>query len=192
METDKLIVVSEISEDEKQLVESQLEIILASTYFNSAKQMQRFLEYVVEKTLAREGRLLKQYTIGIEALELPDDFDSDSNPIVRIIGGRVRSRLKEFYDNTDNNKIVITIPKGHYTAEFNRHSENTETIKAEPYIEKEEIEASSGPKIALVSFSDVTQSTASNRLLLRATDCLAKELSSFVLSKFIIFQPLFR
>ncbi len=183
-----IISVSEISEDEKRLVESQLEIILASTYFNSAKQMQRFLEYIVEKTLAGQGNLLKQYTIGVEALDLPDDFDSDSNPIVRIMGGRVRNRLKEFYHNTSNN-IVITIPKGHYTAEFNRHSENTETIKTKPYIEKEEIEASSGPKIALVSFSDVTQSTASNRLLLRATDCLAKELSSFVLSKFIIFNP---
>ena len=189
MDTHKPIALLKISEDEKRLVESQLEIILASTYFNSAKQMQRFLGYIVEKTLAGEGNLLKQYTIGVEALELPDDFDSDINPIVRIVGGRVRKRLKEFYDETENNKIVITIPKGNYTPEFIRYSENTLTVETELDIENGEIETSSGPKIALVSFTDITQSKLCNHLITLATDCLAKELSNFVLSKYIVFNP---
>jgi len=181
METDKPIVLSEISEDEKRLVESQLETILASTYFNSAKQMRRFLEYIVDKTLAGEGSLLKQYTIGIDALELPEDFDSVSNPIVRIMGGRVRNRLKEFYDNTDNNKIVITIPKGSYTPQFNRNPENTASIKPDRRIKDKEVETSTGPTIALVSFTDKTQSNLSNRLTLQVTNKLAQKLSNLVL-----------
>ncbi|MEH6455053.1 MAG: hypothetical protein V7749_01900 [Cocleimonas sp.] len=189
MEADKRLVPSEMSEEEKQLVENQLATILASIYFNSAKQMKHFLEYVVKKTLVGEGKLLKQYTIGVEALDLPDDFDSDSNPVVRIMGGRVRKRLNEFYNNTDDNKVVITIPKGTYTPDLIRCSVNSNFNRTDFKRESAEIEASSGPKIALVSFTDVTQSKLSNRLLLRTTDCLAKELSNFVLTKFVVFNP---
>ncbi|MEH6457105.1 MAG: hypothetical protein V7749_12315, partial [Cocleimonas sp.] len=79
-----------ITGDEIRLVKKQLKRILASKYFKSAKQMQNFLKYIVEKTLAGEGNVIKQYTIGVDALSFPGDFDPEGNPAVRIMGGRVR------------------------------------------------------------------------------------------------------
>jgi len=186
MKTNSLIHMEKIRESEKSLIEDQLELILASKYFNSAKQMQRFLEYIVKKTIAGQGNYLKQYTIGVDALDFSDDFDSDNNPAVRIMGGRVRNRLREFYENTENNQIIIEIPKGAYTPEFSWNtddpkSKNDENIKCE---------TSSGPRIALVSYSDKTQSKLSNHLILRVTDVLARELSKFVLAKFSVYNPL--
>jgi len=81
MELDKSIELSKISAEERSLVEKQLKLILESPYFNSAKQMQRFLEYIVEKSLDGKSTHLKQYTIGVEALEFTDDFDSETSAV---------------------------------------------------------------------------------------------------------------
>jgi len=168
-----------ITGDEIRLVKKQLKRILASKYFKSAKQMQNFLKYIVEKTLAGEGNVIKQYTIGVDALSLADDFDPEGNPAVRIMGGRVRKRLKEYYDNNKNNEeIIISIPRGSYIPEFNK---NTNII--------ENLDVSRGPTLALVSFSDKTQSQITNGLLLQLTDTLATELSHFLCLQLVVSNP---
>ena len=189
MNTKKLIVLSEISESEKQLVKSQLEKILASTYFGSAKQMQRFLEYVVEKTIAGEGKLLKQYTIGVEAFDYPDDFDSDSNPVVRILAGRVRKRLKDYYKNTDNNVIVICIPKGTYTPILKYPIKKSLSSSKKDDFAASDFYLSTGPRLALLGFTDKTQDEMSNRLLLQTTDALAAQLSRFITFNLSVYNP---
>ena len=100
-------------------IENQLLIILDSPHFKFAKQMRKFLTYVVEKTLEGKGKQLKQYTIAVEALDFPDDFDSDTNPAVRIMAGRVRERLENYYENEGvNDTLVITMVKGQYSIIF--------------------------------------------------------------------------
>lgn len=189
MELDKSIELSKISAEERSLVEKQLKLILESPYFNSAKQMQRFLEYIVEKSLDGKSTHLKQYTIGVEALEFTDDFDSETNPVVRIMGGRVRKRLEDFYESTNNNVIRINIPKGSYIPEFIylNIEENIESEKNEEL--NQEIYTSVGPKLALLSFSDQNQSKKSNQLLTQTTDLLVENLSSFLLFNLVIFNP---
>ena len=186
MKKDRPIDLLQISDGEKKLVENQLEIILASSYFHSAKQMRRFLEYIVTKTLIGDGKLLKQYTIGVEALDFPNDFDSDSNPAVRIMGGRVRNRLKEFYENTNNNEIIIDIPKGNYAPKFSYPDTNTSQLS----VENEATFISSGPRLALMSYSDKTEGEMSNRLLLQTADKLAEEFSCFVSFNLIVYNPI--
>ena len=177
------IIPSEISDKELQLIKRQLKKVLASNYFSAAKQMQCFLEFIVEKTISGKGDLLKQYTIGVEALSFLDDFDPESNPVIRIMGGRVRQRLKEYYENDGvADELIISIPKGTYTPEFKKkiHIVNSpDQNKAK----------SQGPKLALVSFSDKTQRDDSNRLLFQITDTLAKDLSRFLFSQLIVCNP---
>lgn len=176
---------SELSEEEKRLIEDQLELILSSTYFQSAKQMGRFLQYVVKKTLSGQGHQLKQYTIAVEALSFPDDFDSDSNPVIRIVAGRVRNRLRDFYENTNNNNTVINIPKGTYTPEFEQLE-----IKEQNVVSNDDLRISSGPTLALLSYPDKTQSKISNLLLLQTTDMLAEECSHFVMFNLTVHNPI--
>ncbi len=188
METGIPIDLSNISEEDKTLIESQLHIILTSTYFHSAKQMKRFLEYIVKKTLIGEGTLLKQYTIGVEALGLPDDFDSETNPSVRIMGGRVRSRLRDFYIDTKESKILIEIPKGTYTPKFSYY-DGTNTTNNKNYGANQTLKTSSGPSIALVSYTDRNQSKKSNRFLLQTVDSLIEKFSRFLLCKSSVYNP---
>ncbi len=180
---DHIIIPSAITGEEVRLVDEQLENILASKYFKSAKQMQRFLKYTVKKTIAGEERALKQYTIGVEALSLADDFDPDTNPSVRIMGGRVRKRLDEYYNDVGNNdELIISMPKGSYIPEFKKNT----YVKSNT---NKNLQTSCGPTLALVSFSDKTQSQTTNRLLLQCTDTLATELSCFLCLQLVVCNP---
>ena len=96
-------------------ITSQVERIAESSYFKSAKQMKRFLIYVVSQSLEGGGGRIKQYSIAVEALNLTADFDPDLNPYVRIMGGRVRSRLLDYYKRKKaDDLIMISLPKGSY------------------------------------------------------------------------------
>ena len=165
------------------LIELQLSRIISSAYFKSAPQMQRFLEYIIDKALAGEQRELKQYTIAVEALGFADDFDSDSNPAVRIMGGRVRERLNKYYQEEGKNEpLCISIPKGSYIPVIQRSvTDNSVTLfqGAE----------SQGPKLGLFCFESETQSTDSNLLLTRISSTLAKELSHFIFSRLYVQIP---
>ena len=170
-------------EADADLVEHQLARILASPHFKSAKQMKNFLQYIVRKTLAGKGETLKQYTIAVEALGYPVDFDSDINPVVRIKAGRVRERLTKYYENEgENDALVITMPKGHYTPVFERkpRAEKPSQVKDGHSIP---------PKLAVLCYSDETQDNESNRLLFQVTDTMAMELSHFLFVSLVVSIP---
>ncbi len=172
-----------ITGEEVRLVDEQLENILVSKYFKPAKQLQRFLKYIVEQTVTGEAKRLKQYTIGVEALSFAEDFDPEENPAVRILGSRVRKRLDEYYEDAENNdELIISIPKGSYIPEFkkNTHVKNNTN---------ENSDTSCGPILALVSFSDKTQSNTTNRVLSQVTDTLGTELSRFLAIQLVVCNP---
>ncbi len=181
MTSDSDITLSFASADDKKLIKDQLRIILASPFFNSARQMKNFLHYVVIQAVEGKGERLKQYTIAVEGLNVPEDFNPDNNPLVRIICGRVRDRLNKYYlQESADNKIIISIPKGGYLPEFKK------AIKSS---DKHVSFNSSGPKLALVSFSDKTLTGETNRLLYRVGDNLAKKLSRFTFFRLVVAIP---
>lgn len=168
-----------------ELVEHHLAIILASSQFKLAKKMQLFLKYVVRKTLAGKEANLKQYTIAVEALDFPVDFDSDTNPVVRIMAGRVRVRLENYYkEDGVNDALKITIPKGSYSPVF----EEKPRIHNEKNLAEKQGH-SIPPKLAVLCYSDDTQDKESNRLLFQITDTMAKELSYFLFSRLVVSIP---
>jgi len=166
-----------------ELVAHQLTRIISSPHFKTAKQMQNFLQYVIRKTLAGKGHELKQYTIAVEALGFPVDFDSDINPVVRIKAGRVRDRLEKYYENEGvNDALVITIPKGSYAPLF-----EMKVHASDPPVVKDN--SPTKPKLAVLCFSDKTQNKESNRMLIQITDTLAKELSHFLFLTLVVSIP---
>ena len=181
--SDDLINLSTITDSDSKLVADQLNLILKSPHFKSASQMQRFLEYIVKKTLKGESQELKQYTIAVEALGFPADFDSDSNPAVRILGGRVRDRLTKYYqEEGKDDPFIFTIPKGTYTPLIKKNSQNI--VQAES--RKKE---SHGPKLGLFCFEDDTNNKDSNLLLVQITSSLANELSHYIFSRLYVQIP---
>lgn len=115
----------------------QAEKILASDDFLASDRISQFLRYVIDKTLNGQQAEIKQYTVAVEGLGYDEDFDPNSNPIIRIQAGKLRRAL-EHYFATDGNKdsIRISIPKGTYVPEFNINSaknQNEVSVSGHPY-----------------------------------------------------------
>jgi tetratricopeptide (TPR) repeat protein len=105
----------QFSEGDRMLIREQLARILESTPFVQSQRRQRFLEYVVHESLAGRGERLKGYSIALEVFGRPETFDPVADPIVRIEAGRLREKLRCYYD-TDGWKdpVRITLPRGTY------------------------------------------------------------------------------
>src|ERR1017187_8145553 len=76
-----------------------LERICASQPFRQSHRLQRFLRYVTEWALQRPDEPLKEYAVAVAVYDKPSSFDSQSDPIVRVEAGRLRSRLHQYYSS---------------------------------------------------------------------------------------------
>jgi Tol biopolymer transport system component len=102
-------------------VRAQLDKILASDLFSRSERLTKFLRYVVEETLRGDGGGLKEATIARELYQRDDDFDTATDPIVRVDARRLRDKLREYYSGSTNDPILITLPKGSYVPLFERN-----------------------------------------------------------------------
>lgn len=100
-------------------VQSELQAILASETLKRAPALSSFLTFVCEETLRGRSDHLKEYTIAVEALGRPNDFQPIEDPIVRVQASRLRECLKGYYSGEGKgNPVQIRLPKGHYVPEF--------------------------------------------------------------------------
>jgi len=103
-------------ESDQKAIRKQMDRILNSGPFHQSHRRQRFLEYLVNETLAGRGERLKGYNIAVEIFGRPDTFDPTVDPLVRVEAARLREKLREYYgtDGQDD-PIHIGLPKGTYT-----------------------------------------------------------------------------
>ena len=94
---------------DRKAVREQLDRMVRSGPFLQSQRRQRFLEYIVDETLAGRGGRLKGYSIALEVFGRPDTFDPVADPIVRIEAGRLREKLRLYYDTEG-----IELPLGSY------------------------------------------------------------------------------
>ena len=110
--------------NEKQLILSELELILASPSFRSRKRIKQFLRYVVHETLAGRGKQLNQYSIAVNAFGKATDFSPTLNPMIRIEAGRLRKLLEAYYTGIGKHSPVrLTMPKGTYEIRLQRQQD---------------------------------------------------------------------
>lgn len=100
-------------------VQAQLERIAHSRQFRNAPRLSRFLTYVVEQCLAGQSDRLKGYTIGVEVFDKEDDFDPQTDTIVRVQARALRQKLGEYYLQAGaDDPLHIVIAKGGYEPTF--------------------------------------------------------------------------
>ncbi len=81
--------------------------------------MSRFLRFTVEQSLLGRADRLKEYLIGVEVYDKPESLDPRFDPIVRVEAGRLRAKLREYYETDGrNDQIVICFPKRSYAPLF--------------------------------------------------------------------------
>jgi len=108
-----------LSPSHRKAVREELDRLLESEQFQQARRRQRFLEYIVTETLDGRGDRLKGYTIAREVFDRPEEFDPNTDPIVRMEAARLRDRLREYYEGDGRDDPVrIELPKGTYTPQI--------------------------------------------------------------------------
>lgn len=107
------------SEEEKGAVQQQLERLLASPPFHSSKRYAQFLRFVVARTLEGQGHDLKERVLGIEVFDRPPDYDTNTDPIVRVTAAEIRKRIDQYYhDPKHSQEIRLFLPPGSYAPQF--------------------------------------------------------------------------
>ena len=141
---------SAVSADE---VYSELERIFADSAFATAEKMKRFLRFIVQETLAGRGDALNEALVGIELYSRDGTFDPRQDSIVRVEAGRLRAKLREFYESRGGGAgIRIDIPKGSYKPTFTHLKETGAKKSAAVYVQKR----SPASTIAVLPFADMS------------------------------------
>jgi TolB-like protein len=143
------------SESDQKAIRQQLDRILHSGPFLQSRRRQRFLEYLVNETLAGRSERLKGYTIALEVFDRPETFDPTVYPLVRIEAARLREKLREYY-GTDgqSDPIQIDLPKGSYTPHIEFRTEGAPRhARQEPLAQEM---SSTVPSVAVLPFDDLS------------------------------------
>jgi adenylate cyclase len=102
-----------------EMIRQALQHILQSSDFEASERNRRFLQYVVEETLAGRAERIKAYSVATDVFGREQGFDPQADPIVRIEAGRLRRALERYYLTAGSDDPVrIGIPKGSYVPAF--------------------------------------------------------------------------
>lgn len=185
--------IHKFDEANKAKINLSLEKLLACQIFTTSPRQQRFLKYLVEQTLIGNSENLKGYTIGIEVFDRGTDFDSTLDSIVRVEAGRLRSKLREYYEvEGRGDAIRFDFPKGTYTIEisFKQFDDKVILMRRDDLQRKEKTsrrtdlvpshQTSVGaiPTIAILPFANISADPANVYLADGITDSLFFELSN--------------
>jgi len=108
-----------LGEPEKSAVREQLNRLLANPFFSHSKRFPTFLRFVTEQTLAGDEDNIKERTLGIEIFGRDADYDTASDPIVRVTAAEIRKRVAQYYqDPAHVNELRIALPSGSYIPTF--------------------------------------------------------------------------
>jgi tetratricopeptide (TPR) repeat protein len=100
-------------------IERQLERILADPLFQASPRLSRFLSFTVGRVLADDSDELKEFVIGVEVFNRDATFSPQEDPIVRVIAGRLRGKLAEYYNGPGRgDPIILEMPRGGYVPQF--------------------------------------------------------------------------
>jgi TolB-like protein/Tfp pilus assembly protein PilF len=101
-------------------VRTQLQRILVSPQLVDAPGLAALLGFIVEETLGGRGDDLKERRMGTDVFHRrPATYDPAIDPIVRVQVGRLRAKLRAYYDGSGaRDDVSISIPRGRYAAVF--------------------------------------------------------------------------
>lgn len=108
-------------------VRAQMQRILADPTLQSSPPRRELLRFVVEETLAGRAERLKGGAIARAVFGRGDDFDPQTDPVVRVEARRLRRDLHSYYVTAGKqDPIIISIPKGGYIPHFEWRHVDTE------------------------------------------------------------------
>jgi TolB-like protein len=154
-------------------INNQLHRILEYPAFRSSWVLTKFLEFIVSETIHERDQQIKEYSIAVNVLNRPPNFNPHDDAVVRIHAGRLRRALNEYYlTEGKNDSIIIEIPKGCYIPQFIAAGINT-IIKPALY------QPTVNPVVAVFPFKAIPQTPDINEFATMFGEQLSAELSRF-------------
>jgi hypothetical protein len=110
---------ADFTELEKAAIEEQVDRLLQNPHFSHSRRFPVFLRYVVQHTLAGHADAVKERTLGIEIFGRSADYDTASDPIVRVTAAEIRKRIAQYYQEPGRDlEIRVSLPAGSYVPHF--------------------------------------------------------------------------
>ncbi len=110
---------------------AELDRILNSSAFRTARRSQEFFRHVVVSALEGRSDLLKERSIGATIFQRAPDYDTGEDSIVRVKASELRKRLAQYYlESGPGPEVTIELPAGSYMPEFRWHDKAAEPAPA--------------------------------------------------------------
>jgi hypothetical protein len=125
----------ELTGEQRALVAKALEEVLSDPAFKHSRRCSLLLRGLVERALAGNFREFKERTLGVEVFGRQPDYDTNTDPAVRMTANEIRKRLAQFYlQSTSSVPVRIRLVPGSYIPEFDfaPPPANLETSPASP------------------------------------------------------------
>jgi hypothetical protein len=107
------------TDEERKAIQEQVERLLRNSHFNQSRRFPSFLRFVIEQTLLGQTDLLKERTLGIEIFGREADYDTASDPIVRVTATEIRKRIAQYYQEPGHEtELRVSLPAGSYVPQF--------------------------------------------------------------------------
>lgn len=100
-------------------ISESLSRVLTLSGVAKRSRLQKLLTYIVDEELAGRGERVKAFSIAVDVFGRDDDFDPQTDSIVRVEMFRLRQTLRDYYaaDGCDD-PVRVTVPKGSYRPVF--------------------------------------------------------------------------
>lgn len=107
------------STPDSEMIQRQLERILASEEFLATQKQREFFQFIVAETIAGRSDEIKGFTVATRVFGRGEDFAQATDPIVSIQANKLRRFLERYYLVAGKQDPVrIDIPKGTYVPTF--------------------------------------------------------------------------
>ena len=119
MLNDSAAATTALTDEERKAIHEQLERLLSNSHFKQSRRFPSFLRFVIDQTLLGQTDMLKERTLGIEIFGREADYDTASDPIVRVTATEIRKRIAQYYQEPGHEtELRVSLPAGSYVPQF--------------------------------------------------------------------------
>ena len=107
------------TEIEYAAIADETERILADPAFKSSKRCMSLFRRLIDRALAGDLDGTKERTLGVEVFGRDPDYDTATDPVVRVTANEIRKRLGQWYQEPDHaHSVRIRLVAGSYLPQF--------------------------------------------------------------------------
>ncbi len=107
------------SEEDKEKIRQQMSRLLGTSHFKNSRRYPLLFRFIVEEALEGRGQFLKERLLGVRVFDRPADYDTATDPIVRVTIAEIRKRIAQYYhEEAHDSELRIELLPGSYIPEF--------------------------------------------------------------------------